>query len=99
MPGGGALNVRLPYCPPVTAGKLWQHLKTHSHPAAATHPPPTWKGGSHARFCMTGRAKQEGACTKSKVTATATRCSWGSGALMSRLPAKAAVTGLLGTRA
>ena len=59
----------------------------------------TWKGGSHGRFCMTGSAKVEGACTMSKVTCTSAAWPDGSGADTSRSPSKAAVSGAPGTRA
>lgn len=59
----------------------------------------TWNGGSHGRFCMTGRLKAAGACTMSKVTATSTGCEPGSGAATSKRPVKAAVSGEPGRRA
>lgn len=70
-------------------------------PAGAPEVAPTWKGGSHARFCITGRQKAEGACTMSKVTATCTLPpeEAGSGAATTRLPLNAAVRGLPGRRA
>lgn len=60
----------------------------------------TWNGGSQGRFCITGRANAEGACTMSSVTAMCTGPAGGGSAVdTTTWSVKAAVSGLEGTRA
>lgn len=87
-------------------GHVYRRWHRMPHPRVPARPsprrpctPPTWNGGSHGRFCMTGRLKAAGACTMSKVTPTSTGCAPGSGAATCRRPENAAVSGEPGSRA